>query len=750
MTKPSFSPDQVQFDPVDLQKLKKKKTNANPLKNEILSKKGMQKDLTPSELKIFGSDYFINYELSWLKFNWRVLELAQNSDLPLLERVKFIGIVCSNLDEFFQKRVGGLKRQLHAGVSELTVDGKTPADQLQAIRKDVKKMIRQYRSCYLDDLLPQLNENGILIKEYSELDTHLQQKADEYFEKQIYPIITPLAVDEAHPFPFISNKSRSLAIKLLNREKDEFLFARIKIPANRPRWIQLEHIEDHVVLLSVKDLIAEKIERFFPGVEVLSANVFRVTRNADVERNEEEADDLLEMIEEELRERRFAEVVRLEIDKKMPADVKKYLYSHLNVQQNEVFEMEGPIGLADAMQLYNIEGFQHLKLEPWVPTLHPAFRHPIEEETPSVFQVIKKGDFIVHHPYHSFESSTQRFMEEAARDPKVLAIKQTLYRTSSDSPLMHALIHAAEADKQVAILIELKARFDEERNISWAQRLEKAGVHVSYGIAGLKIHTKLTIVVREEEGGLRRYVHIGTGNYHPDTAQLYEDLGYFTCREDIASDVSDVFNLLTGYAPDQKFRKTFVAPKHLRKNIMKLIDTEISEAKEGRHARIIAKMNSLEDPLIIQKLYEASQAGVSIDMVVRGVCRLIPQKKDLSDNIRVHSVIGRFLEHSRLYYFHNGGNDLYYTGSADWMHRNLDARVEVLTPIEHPLLKKYLQFMLNIYLRDNQQRWVMKSNGHYRKVKRKKGEKKIGTQEYMMTHTKTYAEPVPRAHKGEI
>lgn len=749
MAKSSYSPDQIEFDPVDLQKVMKNSTDANPLKNEVLTRKGLQKDMSPSSLKIFGSDYFINYELSWLKFNWRVLEVAHNEELPLLERVKFIGIVCSNLDEFFQKRVGGLKRQQHAGVSELTVDGKTPAEQLQAIRKNVQKMIKKYRDCYLNELIPQLNKNGIQIRQYSELNKELQKKADEYFDKQIYPIITPLAVDEAHPFPFISNKSRSLAIKLRNSKDDEFLFARIKIPANRPRWIQLQHSGDQVVLLSVKDLITEKINRFFPGVEVLSANVFRVTRNADLERNEEEADDLLEMIEEELRERRFAEVVRLEIDKNMPEDVKQYLYKHLHVQQNEVFEMEGPIGLADAMQLYSIEGFQKLKLEPWVPTLHPVFRHPIEEETPSVFDAIKKEDFIVHHPYHSFESSTQRFVEEAARDPKVLAIKQTLYRTSSDSPLMHALIRAAESDKQVAILIELKARFDEERNISWAQRLEKAGVHVSYGMAGLKIHTKLTIVVREEEDGLRRYVHIGTGNYHPDTAQLYEDLGYFTCREDIASDVSDVFNLLTGYAPDQSFQKAFVAPKHLRNKMMDLIEAEIVEAKEGREARIIAKMNSLEDPLIIQKLYEASQAGVNIDMIVRGVCRLIPQKKGLSENIRVHSIIGRFLEHSRCYYFHHRGEDLYFIGSADWMHRNLDARVEVLTPIEHPNLKKYLQFMLNIYLRDNQQRWVMKSNGKYKRRNQKKGEKKISSQEYLMAHTKSHSEPIPRAHKSD-
>ena len=702
-------------------------------------------DHLSNDLNIFGSDYFSNYELSWLRFNERVLFEAERDDLPLLERVKFIGIVCSNLDEFFQKRVGGLKRQVHAGVSELTVDGRTPGEQLNSIRKDVKKMIERYRSCFFDELLPALQEEGINIRSYSELNKSLKEKADDYFEKQIYPIITPLAVDEAHPFPFISNKSRSLAIKLKSPGQDDFLFARIKIPSNRPRWIELKHTKKEVILLSLKDLIKEKIERFFPGMEVLSAHVFRVTRNADIERSEEEADDLLEMIEEELRERRFAEVVRLEVDVNMPDDVKDYLYDHLNVHRKDVFEMNGPIGLADAAQLFKIDGFQHLKLDPWIPSLHPAFRHPMEEESPDVFQAIRKGDFIVHHPYHSFETSTQRFVEEAAADPNVLAIKQTLYRTSADSPLMHALMKAAEEDKQVAILIELKARFDEERNIQWAQRLEKSGVHVSYGISGLKIHTKLTMIVREEEDGLRRYLHIGTGNYHPHTAQLYEDLGYFTCRDDIASDVTDVFNYLTGYAPDQTYERTLVAPKHLRRSMMELIRNEIREAKAGKKAKIIAKMNSLEDPLIIQELYEASQAGVKIDLIVRGVCRLIPGKKGLSENIKIHSIIGRFLEHSRCYYFYNGGNDLYFIGSADWMHRNLDARVELLTPIEHPQLKNYLKFMLNVYLRDNQQRWVLQADGDYQKVSPKKGEKVVNTHKTLMAHAKNYSNPVPRA-----
>jgi polyphosphate kinase len=694
-------------------------------------------------LKIFGSDYFTNYELSWLKFNWRVLSEAEDPNVPLLERVKFIGIVCSNLDEFFQKRVGGLKRQLHAGVSELSLDGRTPEEQLKVIRKDVRKMIKAYRNCYFDKLIPQLEKEGITIRLYRDLDDKLKTIADDYFEKQLYPIITPLAVDEAHPFPFISNKSRSLAIKLKHKESDESLFARIKIPANRPRWVTLEQSDQNIVLLSISDLITNQISRFFPGMEILSANIFRVTRNADIERSEEEADDLLEMIEDELRERRFADIVRVEVDKRMPSDVKSYLFKHLGIHKHDVFEMDGPLGLADAVQMYNISGFSHLKFPQWTPTLHPVFKHELDSEAPSIFSVIRKGDFIVHHPYHSFESSTQRFVEEAARDPQVLAIKQTLYRTSSDSPVMHALIRAAEDDKQIAVLIELKARFDEERNITWAQRLEKAGVHVSYGFAGLKIHSKLTIVIREEDDGLRRYVHIGTGNYHPDTAQLYEDLGYFTCREDIAADVTDVFNVLTGYAPSQSYKKMLIAPKHMRNNLFNLINQEISNAKKGKEARIIAKMNNLEDSLLIQKLYEASGAGVKIDIIARSVCRLIPGKKGLSENIKVHAIIGRFLEHSRCYYFQNGGNDLYFIGSADWMHRNLDARVEALVPIEDPSLKKYLQFVLNHTLRDNQQRWVMNEKGNFTKVKKKKGEQNLAIHQFLMDHTKKSQDPIP-------
>lgn len=692
-----------------------------------------------------GAEFFMNYELSWLKFNWRVLAQAENPDVPLLERIKFIGIVCSNLDEFFQKRIGGLKRQLHAGVTELSVDGRTPEQQLKEIRKDVLKMIRAYRRCYFKKLLPQLEKEGVKIVLFKDLSGDLKEEAIEYFESQLYPIITPLAVDEAHPFPFISNKSRSLAVKLKSPGSDEIHFARIKIPSNRPRWIKLKSEKKHTVLVSVSDIITQMIERFFSGMEIVSANLFRVTRNAELGRQDEEADDLLEMIEDELRERRFAEIVRLEIDKNMPADMKQYLMDNLNIKKKDLIEMDGPIGLADCTQLYDLEGLNHIRFPKWIPALHPVLRHQMEEDSPNIFEVIGKGDFMVHHPYHSFETSTQRFVEEAASDPTVLAIKQTMYRTSSDSPLMHALIRAAEEGKQVAVLVELKARFDEERNISWAQKLEKAGVHVSYGIAGLKIHSKLTMVVREQGGELQRYVHIGTGNYHPHTAQLYEDLGFFTADKKIASDVTDVFNLLTGYAPNQSYKKLLVAPRYMRAAIREMIEHEIEAAKAGKEARIIAKMNSLEDPRTIQLLYKASRAGVEIDMIVRGVCRLIPGKKGLSENIKVHSIIGRFLEHSRCYYFYSGGDERYWIGSADWMHRNLDARVEILTPIEDAGLKQYLWFMLNIYLSDNQQRWIMQADGDYKKAEAKKDEKNISTHRTLMEHVKSNRSPVPKS-----
>lgn len=687
---------------------------------------------------------YLNYELSWLKFNWRVLQEAIDERTPLMERIKFIGIVGSNLDEFFQKRVGGLKRQLSAGVHDLSLDEKTPSQQLKEIRVEVKTMISTLRSTFFDKLVPELAENGVVFKTFSELNDKERARVDEYFDKQLYPILTPLVVDQSHPFPLISNKSRSFAIELHDPVTGENLFARIKIPANRPRWLTVSKSDKKISLMLIDDLIREKVGRLFPGATVVSANVFRVTRNADIDRNEEEADDLLEMIEEELRERRFAEVVRLEVDIATPRHIKNLLMERMGVKANDVFEIDGPIGLADTMQLYKIKKVSHLRYPGWAPVTHPVLKQPADEAGQDIFTIIRNGDFLVHHPYHSFATSVQRFIEEATADPNVLAIKQTLYRTSKDSAIMHALMRAAEDGKQVAVLVELKARFDEERNIEWAQKLEKAGVHVAYGIAGLKIHSKMTVVVRDEGDTLRRYVHLSTGNYHPDTAQLYEDVGLFTCDEAIASDVTDLFNFLTGFAPTQQYQKLLVAPQYMRNRINAYIDFEIEQAKDGKPAAIIMKMNNLEDPLIIQKLYEASQAGVKVDCIVRSVCRLRTGIKGLSENIRVHSVIGRFLEHSRLYHFHHGGEELFYIGSADMMHRNLDARVEALTPIEHPNLKKYLGHIFAMYLEDNRQRWLLDKNGDHKQVKPARGEETRAIQSQLMHHIYYSADPVPR------
>lgn len=743
MNSSSFSPDVSNFDPSAYAS-----SHPDNPSNDLAANKNKEtnviKELEGDELQIFGEQFFNNYEISWLQFNWRVLYEAIHDHNPLLERVKFIGIVCSNLDEFFQKRVGGLKRQIEAGMSKQSIDGLTPREQLQAIRDEVKKMINEYRDCFRNSLVPEMHNQGIHFERYANLNPDQKQVIDEYFNRQLFPILTPLAVDKSRPFPFISNKSRSFAVELESPHLDEeTVFARLKVPTNRPRWLVAQQTPESVTLVSIDDVIKENIDRLFPGMDVLSANIFRVTRNADIERNEEEADDLLALIEDELRERRFAEVVRLEIDKETPLHVKEFLINNMKISWADVFEMEGPIGLADCMELSDLSGFDELKYKPWVPTLHPVFRHEIDEESPDIFTLIKKGDFLVHHPYHSFASSVQRFVEEAAEDPNVLAIKQTLYRTSKDSPLMHALMKAADMGKQVAVLVELKARFDEQRNIDWAQKLEKSGVHVAYGLPGLKIHSKMTTVIREEAGNLMRYVHMGTGNYHPKTAQLYEDIGLFTCDTAIGADASSVFNFLTGYAPEQQYKKLLVSPKYMRNKFNDLINHEIEAAKNGEPARIIAKMNSLEDPKIIQHLYEASNAGVQIDMIVRGVCRLKAQVEGLSENIRVHSVIGRFLEHSRLYYFHNSGNHRFYIGSADWMHRNLDNRVEAIVPIEQPNLKQYLQFMLNVYLRDNGQRWEMTEDGTYQKPERKAQELEIRSHSIFMSHAANVLDPVP-------
>ncbi len=657
------------------------------------------------------SEMVYNRELSWLDFNWRVLHEALDPRNPLLERLKFIAITASNLDEFFRKRVGGLKRQKAAGIANLTLPGWTPEFQLQLISKAVRPMVAAQSAALLDEILPALAEHGVRILNYTELSFEQQQKLRAYYLREVYPILTPLAVDPGHPFPFLSNLSLSLGVFLRDPVSEETQFARVKVPQNRPRWVPLE-TPNHFVPL--EQIIIHNLDTLFTGMDILAAYPFRVTRNADVDRNEEEAEDLLGMINEELREQRFAAVVRLEVDHAMPPAMLALLQHELELEQNDIYPVTGYVRLADLFPLADLN-LPHLRNEPWTP-LTPPRLVGLDRQSRSgdFFSIIRQNDLLFHHPYQSFTASTQLFIETAARDPQVVAIKQTIYRTSADSPIVEALIHAAERGKQVAVLVEVKARFDEAQNIEWARALESAGCHVAYGLVGLKTHSKLSLVIRDEEDGLRAYFHIGTGNYHPKTAALYTDLGLLSCDPDLGADIMDVFNFLTGYSRQQHYRKLLVAPVNMRQRFLELIDHEIAHSKQGRPARIIAKMNGLEDPPLVRKLYEASQAGVSIDLIVRGNCRVRPGIPGISDNIRVISIIGRFLEHSRIWYFANGGEPRYFIGSADWMRRNLSNRVEAVAPIEDPRLQETLATILQVSLEDERQAWEMLPDGRYR------------------------------------
>lgn len=657
------------------------------------------------------SETVYNYELAWLTFNWRVLHEGIDTRTPLLERLRFIAITASNLDEFFSKRVGGLKRQQAAGIKNLKLEGVTPAEKLAMISDAVRPMIKAQSDALLDQILPELAEYGVRVLDYAECSMEDRTWLDAYFQRDVYPILTPLAVDPGHPFPFISNLSLSLGVQLRNPVNGEQLFSRLKVPANRPRWVATETPMQFVPL---EQVIVANLDKLYPGMEIIHAYAFRVTRNADIARNEEEADDLLEMISEELRERRFAPIVRLEVEEAMPDDMVEFLQTELEVDAGELYRIRGPLRATDFFALADLN-LPHLKYQPWTPLIHSRFASFDRDSRPSdLFAAIRQGDILVHHPYQSFSASTQQFIEMAARDPQVLAIKQTLYRTSSDSPIVGALIQAAERGKQVAVLVEVKARFDEERNIEWARKLEDAGCHVAYGLVGLKTHSKLSLVVREEEDGLRTYFHCGTGNYNPRTATLYTDIGLISCQPAIGADIMDLFNYLTGYSRQTDYRKLLVAPVNMRTHFIELIDDEIANALDGKAARIIAKMNALDDPAIVRKLYEASQAGVVIDLIVRGTTRIRPGVRGISENIRLISVIGRFLEHSRIFYFENAGNPRYYIGSADWMRRNLSDRVEAAIPIEDPRLQETLFHILQSSLADLRQAWIMLPDGRYR------------------------------------
>lgn len=685
---------------------------------------------TATEINLSDPQYYFNRELSWLEFNNRVLHEACDSRTPLLERLKFLAIFSSNLDEFFMVRIAILKERVEAKVSQPTPDGRTPQEQLEAISQRLRPMVTHQHQHFEQVLRPQLAQQGIHLLDYIDLNQEQRIYLQRYFEEQIFPVLTPLAVDPSHPFPYISNLSLNLAVVVKNPETEEEFFARVKVPNVLPRFlplpeelrIQYKGLPATWTGVPLEQVIAHNLESLFPGMNIQEYHSFRITRDADLELEEDEADDLLQAIEQELRKRRVGRfTVRLEIQTSMPEGVRERLLRPLQLDENDVYEVEGMLGLGDLMSFMALP-LPELKDPAWKSVVPPRLQKISEpstapdvrkEEGKDFFSVIRERDLLVHHPYQSFSATVLRFINYAAYDPNVLAIKMTLYRTSGDSPIVNALIAAAENGKQVAVLMELKARFDEENNIYWARRLERVGVHVVYGFLGLKTHSKLVMVVRRESDRIRRYVHIGTGNYNPKTARLYTDLGLFSCREDLGADLTDLFNYLTGYSQQRSYRQLLIAPVNMRDRTVALIRREIEHCQEGFPGRIVAKMNALVDPQIIATLYEASRAGVQIDLIVRGICCLRPGVKQVSENIRVLSIVGRFLEHSRIYYFHNRGQEEIYIGSADWMPRNLDRRVEAITPIDDPDIAKDLQEILGIMLADNRQAWDLQPDGHY-------------------------------------
>ncbi|GIV61191.1 MAG: polyphosphate kinase [Rhodothermaceae bacterium] len=688
----------------------------------------------PKRAALSDSRLYFNRELSWLDFNWRVLYQALDERVPLLERVRFLAITASNLDEFFRKRVGGLRRQKAAGVQRLSPDGRTPEEQLRLISRAVRPMYRTLTETWEQTLKLLLREKaGIHIRDYASLEATQKAALHRYFMANVFPILTPLAVDPGHPFPFISNLSLSLAVTLRHPTRGTEHFARLKVPTSRGRWVPLS---EPLHFVPLEQVIAANVHELFRGMEIVSVHPFRITRNADVRRDEEEADDLIEMIAEELRERRFAEVVRIEVDAGMPREVRELLMRELDLEPDDFYEVEGQIDLTDNVALADLDLPEH-RYEPWEPVIPTRLLHEGEaKDRPNMFAVIRKGDLLVHHPYESFRASVQRFIEEAAEDPRVLAIKQTLYRTSDQSPIVDALRRAAESGKQVAVLVEVKARFDEQNNIEWGQILEKSGVHVTYGLVGLKTHTKTTLVIREEQDGLRAYCHIGTGNYNPSTARFYTDLGLLTCDPDIGFDLINLFHYLTGYSPEQNYRKLVVAPRDMRKTFIELIRKEVAHQKEHGTGRIIAKMNALDDVEMIGELYRASMAGVQIDLVVRGHCRLRPGLPRFSENIRVISILGRFLEHSRIFYFHNNGRPRVFIGSADWMRRNLDDRVEAAVEVEKAPLKARLIRTLQFALDDHVSAWELRPDGYYVLRRPRRADEK-GFQEVLMDRARS-------------
>ncbi|MEG0963654.1 MAG: RNA degradosome polyphosphate kinase [Lachnospiraceae bacterium] len=677
------------------------------------------------EKEFLKPEYYENRELSWLKFNGRVLNEAKDKSIPLLERLKFISITSSNLDEFFMVRVASLKDMVHAEYKKKDIAGLTPSQQLEVINQDTRALVETQYSTYNRSLLPLLKNKGIeIISSYEELTIEQAEYVDRYFEENVYPVLTPMAVDASRPFPLIRNKSLNIAALLTKKgdKKEEIEFATVQVPAVLSRIVQIPaQNEITAAFILLEQVIERNIHQLFLNYNVLCSYPYRIMRNADLTIDEDEAEDLLQEIQKQLKKRQWGEVIRLEVEEKIDKRLLKILKEELNTAPEDIFKISGPLDLTFLMKIYGLEGWNELRYLSYKPQRVPQI---IQGE--DIFAQIRNGDILLHHPYQTFDPVVD-FIRQAAIDPEVLAIKQTLYRVSGNSPIIASLAQAAENGKQVSVLVELKARFDEENNIVWAKKLEKSGCHVIYGLVGLKTHSKIALVVRREEDGIRRYVHLGTGNYNDSTAKLYTDLGMFTCSELIGEDATAVFNMLSGYSEPLSWNKLVLAPIWLRKKFLKLIKNEEKYAKDGKEAFIKAKMNSLCDQEIIAALYEASAAGVKIELIIRGICCLKVGIPGVSENITVHSIVGNFLEHSRIFYFHNGGQEEIYMGSADWMPRNLDRRVEILFPVENQVLMDEIRYILKTQMDDNTKTHVLQPNGNYEKID-KRGKKLINSQ----------------------
>jgi polyphosphate kinase len=696
---------------------------------------------TPPALDLKDPSLYFNRETSWMEFNDRVLQLAEDPEVPLLERLKFLAIVSSNLDEFFMVRVAGLHDQIDAGIEKPLQDGRTPSQTLQALRTLVREHTDRQSRCLVRDLRPALAEHGIRIVGYDEIQGRERRDLDERFRRQIFPVLTPLAVGLGRPFPYISNLSLSLGVIVRDPISEVETFARVKVPKEMlPRFVPTG---DGRTFVTLEELIAANLDVLFPGMEILDHAVFRVTRDADFTVSDE-ADDLLQAVEEELRARRFGETVRVEVSAGMSAGIREQITRALEVEPGDVFEVEGLLDLKDLWAIVGLPGFSDLRDAPWSPVTQPLLQ-PDEEEQPDVLGAMRKRDILLHHPYDSFVSSVERFVDQAVSDPDVLAIKQTVYRTSDDSPLVPALIRAAERGKQAVCLVEVKARFDERANIQWGRALEEAGVHVVYGLPALKTHAKCILVVRREGDGVRHYLHVGTGNYNAKTARLYTDFGLLTCDEQLGNDVADMFNFLTGFARPRGYRKVLVAPAHMRQGIVAEIEKTIAAQAQGKPARIRMKMNSLVDKECIRALYRASQAGVQVEINVRGICCLKPGVPGVSDNVRVISVVGRFLEHSRIYAFDRGEDSVTFIGSADLMPRNLDTRVELLTPIRDAGLCSELTDTLDRCFADNTNCWDLAADGTWTRRTPGADEPRNVQRELMASHASLAAEATARS-----